>query len=386
MEFLRTDDFITLLRELGAQPMVTANYGLARIGSVAEAADLASRWVRHFSVERDFPVRYWELGNEMYGAWETGHTVAGKPDLTGDVYGADFRTIARAMKAVDPDIWVGAPSLPQNWGSPFSDWTPAMLPEIQDDADFLVVHEYFNTAPVDNELTFAGVAAIRQSIDTLTAMTEQYTNRTTPFPVALTEYNVVLEGGPTVQLINGIVTGEIIGEAIASGYFALTYWDWKNEWNATAGGDHGMIAFKDPVVPDDTPRPSYYGFAVFTRAAGDHTVEAQSSDPRVKVYASRWGTAGPLALVIANEYEEPVKLTLDIAGFEARRWNGWVLTGANLNATSVTFNGVAGPAGGGGPFPIDDIPPYAGEAGAGGAGSAALIAVPGASLTGIVLF
>ena len=90
-EFLRTDDFVTLLRELGAQPMVTANYGLARIGSVAEAAVLAARWVRHFKVERDFPVRYWELGNEMYGAWETGHTVAGKPDLTGDVYGADFR-------------------------------------------------------------------------------------------------------------------------------------------------------------------------------------------------------------------------------------------------------------------------------------------------------
>ena len=60
-------------------------------------------------------------------------------------------------------------------------------------------------------------------------MAAQYTTRTTPFPVALTEFNVVLEGAPTVQLINGIVTGEIIGEAIASGYFALTYWDWKNE-------------------------------------------------------------------------------------------------------------------------------------------------------------
>jgi hypothetical protein len=200
--------------------------------------------------------------------------------------------------------------------------------------------------------------------------------------VALTEFNVVLAGTPTVELINGIATGEIIGEAIASGYFALNYWDWKNEWNAAEGGDHGMLAFKDPAVADGTPRPSYYGFAIATRAYGDHTVEAVSADPQLKVYASRFG-GGPLGVMIANEAETPAKLTFSIAGFAPRRANAWVLTGESLNARTITFNGVSGPAGGGGPFPIEGIAPYAIEAPAGGA---LQLSVPGASLTGLILF
>ena len=43
------------------------NYGAARYMSPQAAADLAARWVKHCNIDMKFKVRYWEVGNEVYG-------------------------------------------------------------------------------------------------------------------------------------------------------------------------------------------------------------------------------------------------------------------------------------------------------------------------------
>ncbi len=103
-----TDDFIEFCRQTGSEAVVTANYASARYADVQYAADMAARWVKYFNIEKKFKVRYWEIGNEMYGNWEQGNTLDGKAQLTGDVYGKDFQVIAKAMRQVDPDIYIGA--------------------------------------------------------------------------------------------------------------------------------------------------------------------------------------------------------------------------------------------------------------------------------------
>ena len=80
-----TDDLIEFCRATSSEPIVTVNYGLARYGNVQKAADLAARWVRYFNVEKGLKVRYWEIGNEVYGAWEEGNKVPGKPPLSGEI-------------------------------------------------------------------------------------------------------------------------------------------------------------------------------------------------------------------------------------------------------------------------------------------------------------
>jgi hypothetical protein len=175
----------------------------------------------------------------------------------------------------------------------------------------------------------------------------------------LTEFNLV-NASPvqSIQLVNGLFTAEVLGEGVKSGYVAINHWDWKNGLDGKLKGDMALLASGDPNVPDNTPRPSYYSFALCTRAFGDHLVDADSSDAMVKVYASRFA-GGQVGLVIVNEEEKAKSLTLDLQGFKPKgQLMGWVLSGHDLNSYQVTWNGVAGPKGGGGPFPLDTIPVY----------------------------
>src|SRR5581483_9438261 len=106
------------------------------------------------------------------------------------------------------------------------------------------------------------------------------------------------------------------------------------------------------------PRPTYYSYALYNRAFGDKMIAADSSDPTVKVYASRF-SGGELGLIIINENDRNQTLTFDLTGFTPQgKLMGWVLTGKGLNDTQVSWNGEPGPLGGGGPFPINGIPPY----------------------------
>jgi hypothetical protein len=215
------------------------------------------------------------------------------------------------------------------------------------------------------------------------AMTRKYTKRTKPFPLALTEFNVV-NGSvpPTLELVNGLFMAEVLGEAIDAGYLATNYWDWKNGYeDKHGGGDHAMLASKDPRVTDDTPRPSYYAYALYAKAFGDHLVESKSSDSTVKVYASTFKDKPDVGLVLVNETQQAARVMLQHVG-HATSLTGWVLTGPALNSRAVTFNGEPGPASGGGPFPIDGLEHYTKDLG--GADDVE-ITLPPISASGVVL-
>jgi hypothetical protein len=77
-------------------------------------------------------------------------------------------------------------------------------------------------------------------------------------------------------------------------------------------------------------------------------------------------------------------VSFDIKGFEPKgKLMGWVLTGKGLNDTQVSWNGVPGPVGGGGPYPLDSIKPYRGTF---KSGKALQLPVAAHSATGIILY
>jgi alpha-N-arabinofuranosidase len=102
-----TDEFMALCRRIGAAPHICVNAG---DGSPQEAA----QWVEYCNGGADTPmgslraangrprpynVRIWEIGNELYGEWQIGHT-----DAAGNARRyVEFR---RAMLAADPTIEV----------------------------------------------------------------------------------------------------------------------------------------------------------------------------------------------------------------------------------------------------------------------------------------
>lgn len=391
-----TDDFIEICRQTQAEGILTANYGMARWGTLSDALLLAQSWVLHTNVEKQFKVRHWEIGNEVYGNWESGYKVKGKPDLSGDQYGRDFREYVKAMKAIDKDIYVGAVAVNEDNGEEWTGykwWMKGMLPEAAPVADYLIWHEYFiwpfegadkKVKVISNEEIFAKSASIGESVKKINAMVAKYGKRKAPLPIALTEYNILNGNMPqTLQQINALFTAEVVGEAVKHGIVAANIWDWKNGYDsAYGGGDHAMLSDGEPGLPNATPRPTFYAFALMSRVFGDHMVESESGDSQVRAYATGYDGGG-LGLVISNEKSAAVALELDLGGFEPKgQASLYTVTAEGLNSKKVAFNGVYGEAPAGGPFPIASIPPYTVEL---KAGKTLKVSIPATSLVGLVL-
>ena len=86
-----TDEFLELCRRLGAVPQIGANAGT---GTPEEAA----AWVQYCNAKHE-RVPIWELGNELYGGWQIGHT-----DAPG--YAARFVAFRDAVLKADPHIQI----------------------------------------------------------------------------------------------------------------------------------------------------------------------------------------------------------------------------------------------------------------------------------------
>jgi len=76
-----------------------------------------------------FAVKYWEIGNEIWGDWVRGHSDAA-------AYAANARRDIRAMKAVDPGIQIIAV------GHNDMEWNRVVLREIGGEIDYLSIHHY----------------------------------------------------------------------------------------------------------------------------------------------------------------------------------------------------------------------------------------------------
>jgi alpha-N-arabinofuranosidase len=102
-----TDEFVALCRAIGCQPMICINAG---DGTPEEAA----AWVKYCNGPKEtglgamranlghpepYGIKYWEVGNELYGSWQIGWT-------TPQGYADRYDQFYDAMKRADPSIEV----------------------------------------------------------------------------------------------------------------------------------------------------------------------------------------------------------------------------------------------------------------------------------------
>jgi alpha-N-arabinofuranosidase len=130
------DELPPLAKALGAELLITANAGT---GSAEEAA----AWLQHY---KDNGVRapYWEVGNEV---WIQGDDLAATMQRkTPEQYAALFDSYARALRAVEPSVKVGAISC-SNWltTSLCADprWNEVVFASVQERVDFVSVHDAY---------------------------------------------------------------------------------------------------------------------------------------------------------------------------------------------------------------------------------------------------
>src|SRR4051812_1646598 len=138
------DHFMSGVQRAGAQAMVIANYGT---GSAQEAAD----WVAYANVDKHYGVKYWEVGNELYGNghyganWEADNHA----DKSPAAYARGVVEYAQAMKAVDPTVKIGAVlTTAANWpdglvgGGDAGSWNQVVLSIAGPSIDFAILHWY----------------------------------------------------------------------------------------------------------------------------------------------------------------------------------------------------------------------------------------------------
>ncbi|HEX7116441.1 MAG TPA: hypothetical protein VF193_15050 [Steroidobacter sp.] len=140
----RFETFVAQAKRIGAEMMVYANYGT---GSAEEAA----AWVAHANKEKGYGVRYWEIGQCLWGNGyfkEIGHEPDAHADKSPAAYARAALEFCRAMKRVDPTIKVGvglAPAFSKRFPERYADfirWNETVLDIAGKEIDFADVFFY----------------------------------------------------------------------------------------------------------------------------------------------------------------------------------------------------------------------------------------------------
>jgi alpha-N-arabinofuranosidase len=142
-----TDEFVAFCHRVGAEPQITVN-----VEGRGATAEEAAAWVeycngpatskygamRAASHPKPYGVKYWELGNEIWGEWVRGHTDAA-------TYASRALAYARAMRAVDPSIELIAV------GDNDMDWNRTVLRTAGSAVDYLAIHHYYGRKDIADD-------------------------------------------------------------------------------------------------------------------------------------------------------------------------------------------------------------------------------------------
>ncbi len=144
-----TDEFIRFARAAGAEPSITVN-----VEGRGATADEAAAWVdycngpassRYGAVRagnghpEPYGVRYWEIGNEIWGEWVRGHTDAA-------TYARHLTRYVAAMRQADPSIKVIAVA------DNDMTWNRTVLRLAGERLDYLAIHHYYSHRDMDGDL------------------------------------------------------------------------------------------------------------------------------------------------------------------------------------------------------------------------------------------
>lgn len=133
-----TDEFLAYCAALGTEPYICLNMGTGTL-------DEALAWVEYCNGkentywanrrrangrEEPYGVRYWGLGNEMYGDWQIGN-------LSAEEYVAKAARWAKALRRLDPDIILVSCGL-NGW----SEWDRIVIDGLVKYVDYHSIHIY----------------------------------------------------------------------------------------------------------------------------------------------------------------------------------------------------------------------------------------------------
>lgn len=313
-----TAEYVKLARALGSEPTICVNLD-GRGATAAEAAawveycngPASSRWgslrARHGDTE-PYGVRWWELGNELWGEWVRGHCDA-------ETYARRALEYAKAMRAVDPTIrLIGV-------GHFLTDWNRTVLSILGPHIDTLSIHHYYGREAHERDpLDVMARPLYYEKLwgETRDQIRELCGGR--DVKVALNEWNLMIPG-PRAHSIEAavfaarfmnvaerwgdLVTMSCISDAVNGWnggiiqasrhgvYVTGPYWA-NLLWGTHVGTERLATEIESPTVP----------------------APAQKRDvPSLDVVATRDPATGTTFVKLVNaDLERPIRVEIDIAG------------------------------------------------------------------------
>ncbi|WP_198675887.1 LPXTG cell wall anchor domain-containing protein [Kribbella monticola] len=326
------DHFMATAKRVGAQPIITANYGS---GTPQEAAD----WVKYANVDKGCGVKYWEIGNEVYG---NGHYGDGKgwetdkhADKSPTAYAKNLIAYAKAMKAVDPKVKIGAVlTTPGGWPDKekapgdSADWNHTVLSIAAKSIDFVIVHWYpGGTTTADLLNTPSRIGGVRSELRSL--ISTYAGSRAASVEIAVTETDAVGSPALTSQAA-ALFAPDTYMTWFEQGANHVDWWNLHNGSGEAPTTVNGETDYRDGGVLSagtcaggkceparDTPFPTYWGIRSLTALAkpGDTMVKSSSGNSSVAVHAVRSSTGGLNVMLINKSPQKAAPVSLSYAGF-----------------------------------------------------------------------
>lgn len=324
-------------------------------------------------------VKYWEIGNECYGTWETDEQAVRHDPYTYAVRAKDY--IAK-MKAVDPTIKIGVvavtgetsyanntahPATNPRTGAVRNGWTPVMLTTLKAQGvtpDFIIYHRY-DQAP-GQESDAALLQSARTWPDDVADLRQQLNDylgtAAAGVEILVTENNSVYTdpGKQSTSVVNGLFLADSIGHLLQTEVNALLWWDIRNGTPTSNGqivgnqsaslygwrnyGDYGMISTPLAGAATDayTGYPTYYVMKLLAHFArgGDAVVKATSSSNLLTVFAAKRADGSLTLLVLNKDPANTLTASIALTGFAAPAT-------ANRYAYGIAQDNAAKPGGSG---------------------------------------
>jgi len=316
------NNFVHVVTNTGVQTIITVNYGT---GTPQEAA----AWVASANITNNLGLKYWEVGNECYGTWETDSNA--NPH-SAYAYATRAAQYIAQMKAVDPTIKIGVPVVtgentdingytnnpvynPRTQQTNYG-WTPVVLSTLAslgESPDFLVHHVY-PEYEVDNDqallqdgTNWTGDAAnYRQQI------TDYVGSSGTNIQLFCTENNADAgnQGKQSTSIVNGLYLADSLAQLMKTEFNSFVWWDLRNGTDTSgdfAASLYGWRTYGDLGIINglNTRHPVYYTFKLMQYFAqpGDVILNPTSGySTLLPVYASRKAD-GALAVLVINKDE-----------------------------------------------------------------------------------
>ena len=272
---LEMENAASLAEMLGAELSISVRL---RGGTPEKAAEL----VQTANEELGLDIRYWAIGNEpeLYGDYDTAR------------YNQEWRAIAEAMLAFDPEIILIGPDVTQFTGNAAADprdenglyWIDGFLKHNGDLVDIVSIHRYPFTSSLaaseaSREQLYQSVVVWETIIPALRSKILEHTGK--ELPVAVTEVNshwtnVSGQEASPDSFANAVWWADVLSRMIMQDVEVVTYFSLQSNANI---GSYGLSERYGI-------RPTYYVYLVF-KGMGQTRVYASSSDADVTLLATQ---------------------------------------------------------------------------------------------------